>query len=64
MYQKRRLCFLPLAAVLLAAGVPSWKEKAVSQWDADDAKQLLADSPWVKQPHSHTIFFVDANKGL
>jgi len=26
-----------------------WKEKPVSQWSVDDAKQVLTDSPWVKQ---------------
>jgi hypothetical protein len=55
MYRKRRLCLLHLATVLLAAAVPSWKEKPVSQWDADDAKQLLADSPWVKHLTPHWL---------
>jgi len=27
----------------------SWKDKPVSQWDTEDAKQVLTDSPWVKQ---------------
>jgi hypothetical protein len=27
----------------------SWKDKPVSQWSVDDAKQVLTDSPWVKQ---------------
>lgn len=40
-------------AVLITAGLspadePSWKGKPLSQWTADEAKQLLADSPWVK----------------
>jgi len=43
-----RLCSVPLAAVLLIAADASWKDKPVSQWNADDAKQLLVDSPWVK----------------
>src|SRR5580704_10668158 len=42
------LCALPLAAVLIAAD-SSWKDKPVSQWTADDGKQVLTDSPWVKQ---------------
>jgi hypothetical protein len=49
---------LPLVILLASAptwlaATPSWKDKPVSQWDAEDAKQLLADSPWVKhlQPH-------------
>jgi hypothetical protein len=45
---------LPLAAVLLIAadpssGHPSWKDKPISQWNEGDAKQVLTDSPWVKQ---------------
>jgi hypothetical protein len=54
------LCSIPLVAVFaLAAGLslaqtppsvqPSWKDKPLSQWTADDAKQLLTDSPWVKK---------------
>ena len=26
----------------------SWKKKPMKQWTAEDAKQVLADSPWVK----------------
>jgi hypothetical protein len=43
-----RLFWIPLAAVLLIAANPSWKEKPIPQWAEEDAKQLLADSPWVK----------------
>jgi hypothetical protein len=47
---------LPLRSSLLAVAVvtvltaddPSWKNKPIAQWDDDDAKQVLADSPWVK----------------
>jgi len=39
---------LPLATVLLMAADSSWKDRPIPQWDAEDAKQLLADSPWVK----------------
>jgi hypothetical protein len=42
------LFLAPLAAVLLSAEDPAWKDRAISQWDAQDAKQVLADSPWVK----------------
>jgi hypothetical protein len=49
MVRKLTLCFLPLAAVLLAATADSaWRDKPVSQWDANDAKQVLTASPWVK----------------
>jgi hypothetical protein len=47
MYRTLRPCLLLLTTLLLAAD-PSWRLKPLSQWDAEDAKQLLADSPWVK----------------
>jgi len=45
--------FLVPLAMLAAAAVAwaedaAWKDKQVSEWSEDDAKQLLADSPWVK----------------
>jgi hypothetical protein len=44
-----RLCLLAVASVLLLpAEDPSWQEKTIPQWDDQDAKQVLADSPWVK----------------
>jgi hypothetical protein len=47
------LVILFAVAPIWPAATPSWKDKPLSQWDAEDAKQLLADSPWVKhsQPH-------------
>jgi hypothetical protein len=44
-----RLCLLTLASVVLLSGDdPSWKDKPIPQWDDQDAKQVLADSPWSK----------------
>ena len=49
------LCSVLLATVLLlgqnqpAPPEPAWQQKPVSRWTPDDAKQLLTDSPWVKQ---------------
>jgi hypothetical protein len=44
-----RLCLLGFASVaLLSAEDPSWKQKSISQWDDQDAKRVLADSPWVR----------------
>jgi len=42
-----QLCLLPFSVVLLIAtgGDPSWRIKPVAQWNANDAKQLLAGSP-------------------
>ena len=52
MFRKWQLFFLPVAmlapACLGAADDPAWKGKQVSEWSEDDAKQVLADSPWVK----------------
>jgi hypothetical protein len=48
MYRTLTFCSVPLAAVLLIAADASWKDKPVSEWNADDAKQVLVDSPWVK----------------
>jgi len=36
-----------LCAALWAAD-PAWKSRPIAQWTAEDAKQVLADSPWVK----------------
>jgi hypothetical protein len=45
-----KFALVPLfAAVLMAADEPSWKTEPVTQWNVEDAKQLLADSPWVRQ---------------
>lgn len=60
MHPAQRLCSIPLTALLLLAQdssqLPnssrpssSWKDRPVAQWSADDAKQVLTDSPWVKQ---------------
>jgi hypothetical protein len=55
MYRTLRLCLLPSAAVLLLAANPtwlaagaSWKDRPIAQWDQQDGKQVLTDSPWVK----------------
>lgn len=50
MMRKWRLSLLPLSMVLLtAADQPQpWKDKQVPEWNEDDTKQILADSPWAK----------------
>ena len=51
MPMRRRLKAVPLllaASVLAFAEEPSWKGKPVRQWDSEDAKQVLTDSPWTK----------------
>jgi len=44
-----RFCRLSLFMGLLMAAGDAWKTKPVSQWSPEDAKQMLADSPWVKK---------------
>ena len=45
---------LPLSGLILAsvallmAADASWKTKPIPAWTADDARQLLSDSPWAK----------------
>jgi hypothetical protein len=47
MHQISRAPLLPIFAALLAASGPSWTSKPLQQWNEEDAKQILADSPWV-----------------
>jgi hypothetical protein len=42
------LCLIVGAAQLRAVD-PVWKSKPAAQWTEDDAKQILAASPWVKE---------------
>ena len=39
---------LLLAGVALLGADPAWKTKEVQRWTEEDAKQVLADSPWAK----------------
>lgn len=48
MYHNWRLGLMTVGIVLLAADGQSWKEKKIPEWNDDDAKQVLTDSPWVK----------------
>jgi hypothetical protein len=56
-------CGLLLAAMLAARADDFWKRKPPSQWTADEALQILKDSPWTKQepvPTSAVICDPDA----
>jgi hypothetical protein len=48
MLRRYALCLLPISAALLMAGDRTWKDKPIAEWNDADAKQVLADSPWVK----------------
>jgi hypothetical protein len=56
MYKTKSCGLLLAAAAFLSAETgPSWKTKPISQWDNEDAKQVLADSPWVGHAVLQTI---------
>jgi hypothetical protein len=44
----RRILPLFIALGAVAADDPAWKTKQIPDWTEDDAKDVLADSPWVK----------------
>jgi hypothetical protein len=44
----RSLCLMIAAAYVMAAD-QAWRSKPAAQWTEDDAKQVLAASPWSKQ---------------
>ena len=48
MLRKWHLSLLPFSVVLLVAGDQPWKDKRVAEWNEDDVKQVLTDSPWAK----------------
>jgi hypothetical protein len=44
-------CVLPLLLAFLAAAAddePPWRSKQIPEWSAEDANQVLSDSPWAK----------------
>jgi hypothetical protein len=56
MYKTRSCSLLLVAAAFLSADTsPSWKNKPIGQWDNEDARQVLADSPWVGHATLQTI---------
>ena len=50
-FSMQSLCLIAAAAGLMAAD-PVWKTKPAAQWTEEDAKQILARSPWVKENQS------------
>jgi hypothetical protein len=48
MERKWQLSLLPISVALVFASDQPWKDKQVAEWNADDAKQVLTDSPWAK----------------
>ena len=49
MSEASRASLLAFSAVaLMTAADPSWRSKPIENWTGQDAKQVLANSPWVK----------------
>jgi hypothetical protein len=49
MYRTKTICLFVSSTVLLIAAAPSWQSKPSAQWDENDAKQVLRNSPWVRR---------------
>jgi len=65
MSRKSWMLFVP-AVVLMAADQtppPAWASKQPAEWSEDDAKALLADSPWVKTVTPTFVRGGDQNNG-
>src|ERR1035438_3429913 len=43
------------ATAVLAADNPAWMNKSIAEWNEEDAKQLLANSPWVGRAELQVI---------
>src|SRR5437870_5294848 len=48
MFRRLQWMALPVCAAVLSAGDQPWKEKKVPEWTEDDAKLVMAESPWAK----------------
>jgi hypothetical protein len=49
MYRVSKAPLLVFSVALLIAADPAWKTKPSTEWSEEDAKQVLAASPWVRQ---------------
>jgi hypothetical protein len=56
MYRSKMFPLFLSSTVLLLAGSPSWQGKPATQWDENDAKQVLRNSPWVKRATASLLF--------
>ena len=48
MYRLPLSGFILCSVAALTAADASWKTKSIAAWTADDARQILTDSPWAK----------------
>jgi hypothetical protein len=56
MYRTKTFYLFLFSTVLLIAGDPSWQSKPIAQWNENDAKQVLRNSPWVKRATATLLF--------
>jgi hypothetical protein len=49
MYRILKTVVFPCSALLLMAADQSWRSRQIDQWTEDDARQVLAKSPWVQK---------------
>ena len=56
MYRAKTFYLFLFSTVLLMAATPSWQNKPIAQWDENDAKQVLRNSPWVKRATATLLF--------
>ena len=47
-FRARLFWAAPASALLLMAADPAWRTEAIQSWTAQDAKQVLTESPWAK----------------
>src|SRR5262249_57120942 len=52
MFSRKYLFLVPASLALLGAAGQPWKDKAVVDWNDDDTRQVLSDSPWAKTVQS------------
>jgi hypothetical protein len=55
--------FLCIPVVLFAAANQSWQSKQISEWNDDDAHQVLSDSPWAKTVTPKVNSSANTNQG-
>ena len=53
MHRARTAWIIAGSAALLFAADPAWKTKPVPNWTADDAREVLANSPWSRTVLAH-----------
>jgi hypothetical protein len=55
----RKVClFLAIASFVAAAAdnpAESWRKKPIAEWNEEDAKQVLTNSPWIKIAHLENL---------